>query len=132
MIPDTTFVQPITDIVTNPATVQILVGLLIAGLTFIFGLLKIPKGIAASIVQYAAIIVIAILEAQLKAKASESRGTALYTGEEKMVMATEIAYQAIQNNPKRDIFGKITKTLGGIDSVVNIAYPIVKPFLKKG
>jgi len=132
MTPDTTFVAPVTQVLTNPAFIQLLAGAIIAGLTFIFGLLKIPKSIATKLVQYGAIIVIAIIDTENKAKTAEARNTKLYDSAEKLGMASEFVAKAIETSPNRNIFGKITKTLGGVANVVNIAFPIIKPFLKKG
>lgn len=132
MQPDTTFVAPVTQVLSNPAVMNMLIAALAGIIAYIVGLIRIPKGLAAKIVQYAAIIVIAIFESQEKAKVQEARGTALLTGLERENIAIQIAETTIQKSPNRDIFGKITKTLGGIGSVVKVAYPIVKPFLKKG
>jgi len=59
---DTTFVTPITNLVTDPVVINWIVTIIIAGLTFIFGLLKIPKNIAAKLVEYGVLIAGAIIK----------------------------------------------------------------------
>lgn len=132
MQPDTTFVAPITQVLTNPATLNIMIAAVAGILSYLFGLFRIPKMVAARIVQYGAIIVISIIETEHKAKEAEARGKAILDSTEKEVMASEFAYKAMQKSPNRDFFGKVTKVLGGVGSVINVAFPIVKPFLKKG
>ena len=45
--------------------------------------------------------------------------------------ASQLVTATVEKSPDRNICGKITKVLGGVASVVNVAFPIVKPFLKK-
>ena len=132
MQPDTTFVAPLTQIITNPAVINVIVGGFAAILAYVFGLFRVPKSIAARLVQYGAIIVISIMETENNAKTQEARGKAMLDSIEKEVMASEIANRAMLKSPNRDFFGKVTKVLGGVGSVINVAFPIVKPFLKKG
>lgn len=132
MQPDTTFVTPVMQVITNPAVINVIVGGIVGILAYVFGMFKIPKSIAARLVQYGAIIVISIMETEQKAKQQEARGNAMLDSMEKEVMATEYAVKAMAKSPNRDFFGKVTKILGGVGSVINVAFPIVKPFLKKG
>ena len=132
MNPDTTFVAPVTQLVTNPALVNMLIGAIVAILTYIIGVIKLPKGIAAKIVQYAVIVVIAIMETEKKANIAEAREKGnIPTSSEKLILATQFVENEVFKSPNRSVFDKITKVLGGVGSVVNIAFPIIKPFLKK-
>jgi len=132
MQPDTTFVAPITQLVTNPAFVQFIIGAIIAAITYAIGVLKIPKGIAAKIIQYAVIVVIAIIDTERKANASAASDKGIIpTSIDKLNMATTQAEATIFRSPNKSVFDKITKVLGGVGNVVNIAFPIIKPFLKK-
>jgi uncharacterized membrane protein YiaA len=131
MQPDTTFVEPITQLVTNPVFTQAIIALIIGAITYVVGLLKLPKNVVAKIVQYGAIIVISIIETHNKANIDEARGTQIMTNEEKLQFASQLVTATVEKSPDRNIFSKITKVLGGVASVVNVAFPIVKPFLKK-
>jgi len=132
MNPDTTFVTQATELVTNPAFTNMLIGAIVAIITYLIGVVKLPKGIAAKIVQYAVIVVIAIMETEKKANIAEAREKGnIPTSSEKLIMATQFAETAIYKSPNKSVFDKITKVLGGVGSVVNIAFPIIKPFLKK-
>ena len=132
MNPDTTFVTQATELVTNPAFTNMLIGAIVAIITYLIGVIKLPKGIAAKVVQYAVIVVIAIIDTERKANASiESDKGKIPTSTEKLIMATQFVEEKIIASPNKSVFDKITKVLGGVGSVVNIAFPIIKPFLKK-
>jgi len=132
MNPDTTFVAPVTQLVTNPALVNMLIGAIVAIITYLIGVVKLPKGIAAKIVQYAVIVVIAIMETEKKANIAEAREKGnIPTSSEKLILATQFVENEVFKSPNRSVFDKIGKVLGGVGSVVNIAFPIIKPFLKK-
>ena len=132
MQPDTTFVAQATELVTNPAFTNMLIGAIVAILTYIIGVIKLPKGIAAKIVQYAVIVVIAIMETEKKANIAEAREKGnIPTSSEKLILATQFVENEVFKSPNRSVFDKIGKVLGVVGSVVNIAFPIIKPFLKK-
>lgn len=132
MNPDTTFVTQATELVTNPAFTNMLIGAIVAIITYLIGVIKLPKGIAAKIVQYAVIVVIAIMETEKKANIAEEREKGnIPTSSEKLILATQFVENEVFKSPNRSVFDKIGKVLGGVGSVVNIAFPIIKPFLKK-
>ena len=132
MQPDTTFVTQATELVTNPAFTNMLIGAIVAIITYLIGVIKLPKGIAAKIVQYAVIVVIAIMETEKKANIAEAREKGnIPTSSEKLILATQFVENEVFKSPNRSVFDKIGKVLGGVGSVVNIAFPIIKPFLKK-
>ena len=132
MNPDTTFVTQATELVTNPAFTNMLIGAIVAIITYLIGVVKLPKGIAAKIVQYAVIVVIAIMETEKKANIAEAREKGnIPTSSEKLILATQFVENEVFKSPNRSVFDKIGKVLGGVGSVVNIAFPIIKPFLKK-
>lgn len=122
---DTTFVQPITDLVQNQAIQGYVITAIIAALTFIFGLLKIPRGIAAAIVHYGIIVIMALV----KSTRDEIRNPSL-SNEELAVNANEYLHAAIESSPQKKQFTKISKVLGGTAKVISFAYPIAKPLLK--
>ena len=132
MNPDTTFVTQATELVTNPAFTNMLIGAIVAIITYLIGVVKLPKGIAAKVVQYAVIVVIAIMETEKKANIAEAREKGnIPTSSEKLILATQFVENEVFKSPNRSVFDKIGKVLGGVGSVVNIAFPIIKPFLKK-
>jgi len=129
---DTTYVQIVLDTVSNPAVIQWIAGIIVSALTFIFGLTRIPKGIAAKIVRFGAIIVIAIIETEQRSNIQVARGYPAPPSDRKLDMATDMVMVAIEKAPEKSFFTKTMKTLGGVANVVNVAFPLVQPFLKKG
>jgi len=78
------------------------------------------------------IVVIAIMETEKKANIAEAREKGnIPTSSEKLILATQFVENEVFKSPNRSVFDKIGKVLGGVGSVVNIAFPIIKPFLKK-
>ena len=126
---DTTFVTPITNLVTDPVVINWIVTIIIAGLTFVFGLLKIPKNIAAKIVEYGVLIAGAIIHAQGKVYNSEKHTTEAIQ-QAKLLDAVTTLERDILDSPNKSFFGKVTNVLGGIVPVINFAVPIIKPFIK--
>jgi len=123
---DTTFVQPITTLIQSPAIQGYLITAIIACLTFIFGLLKIPKGIAAGIVHYGIIVTMALV----KSTRDERREPSSYSNDELNSIAAKYLQDGIATSPKKSLFNKITDILGGSAKVISYAYPIAKPLLK--
>ena len=126
---DTTFVTQITNLVTDPVVINWIVTIIIAGLTFVFGLLKIPKNIAAKIVEYGVLIAGAIIKAQGKVYNSEKHTTEAIQ-QAKLLDAVTTLERDILDSPNKSFFGKVTKVLGGVVPVINFVVPIIKPFIK--
>lgn len=126
---DTTFVTPITNLVTDPVVINWIVTIIIAGLTFVFGLLKIPKNIAAKIVEYGVLIAGAIIKAQGKSYNPEKH-TIEAIQADKLQTAITVLERDIMDSPNKSFFSKVTKIMGGAASVINFVVPIIKPFIK--
>jgi len=125
---DTTFVTPITNLVTDPVVINWIVTIIIAGLTFVFGLLKIPKNIAAKIVEYGVLIAGAIIKAQGKVYPPNMVIPAIQN--DKLQSAVTTLEQSMMVSKHKSFFQKLTSVLGGASSVINIAVPLIKPFMK--
>lgn len=122
---DTTFVEPITNLIQNPAMQSWIITGIIAALTFVFGLLKIPRGIAAGIVHYGIIVIMALVKST-----RDEQHNPLMGNDELNSMAAKYLQHSVETAPKKSLFRKITKVLGGSANVIRYAYPIAKPLLK--
>lgn len=126
---DTLYVAPITALVSNPAVVTLLVGLVASGLSYLFGLVRIPASTAKKLIEWIALIVIAIAETRERTELRP--GKTVYADAQKLDIAVKLAETAIKQSPHAGFFAKMTRTLGGITNVVSVVYPLVKPAIRR-
>ena len=129
---DTTYVEPITNLVMNPDVTAWIIGSLIALGVYIasvvFAWLKIPKNIAVKLIEYATLICGAIIKAQGKIYPANMVIPAKQQA--KLMDAVTTLERDILDSPNKSFFGKVTKVLGGVVPVINFVVPIIKPFIK--
>jgi hypothetical protein len=132
MNPDSTaIVNAVSSVVSNPFVIQWIGGIIASIAFYLIGRAKIPMKIARTIIEYAAIIVIAIIEAEQKSNQAVARTGIEITNEAKLDMAIAKAESAMPVLKQPKLINRIVGVFGDVASVVNVAYPIVKPFLRK-
>ena len=126
---DTTFVAPVTNMVNTVFSsypIQYWVTtVIVAIVTFVFGLLKTPKKTAALILKYAMLVIQALIDSTEKeviGQITDNQCLSEY--------AASKLHAYVKNDADSKPLSKISKVFGGVKSAVVFAYPIVKPFLK--
>lgn len=129
---DTTYVQPVTELVTSPSIMNWItrgiISLVVIIVSFLVGLFNTPKSTVIKILKFAALVFGAIIEAQNK-QYPDSVLTATRQAD-KLSNAVTTLEQGILSSEHKSFFEKATKWAGGAASVINIAVPLIKQFIK--
>lgn len=131
---DTTLVQPVTDLVNNPAVTEWILGAIcsvaVIIVSYLSGVFKIPKDNVIKFLRFAALIFGAIIQAQYKNWNPEKNTKATIQGY-KLADAVTTIEQGVLSSEHKSFFQKAVKLGGGIVPIVNWAVPLIKPFLKR-
>ncbi len=139
MLPDTTFIEPVTDLVTNPSiiewltnispvlgkifTAEAVIGLvvliIVSAIAYLVGKFKLSKPFTAQIIEVITIIITAIIDA----KNIASKSKAGYKDDAIVRMSINFANKEIENS-NADLT-KTVKKIGGLEKAITAAYPIV-------
>lgn len=139
MLPDTTFIEPVTDLVTNPSiiewltnispvlgkifTAEAVIGLvvliIVSAIAYLVGKFKLSKPFTAQLIEVATVIITAIIDAKKIASASKAG----YKDDAIIRMSVQFANKELENS-NTDLT-RTVKKLGGLDKVIEKAYPIV-------